>query len=162
MKCTVYDLEVMGSNPGQVELWVRSTSVRLEPKTLSMLRYNSCWKTQIYKVSLKRTISQLMILKLNTSTKLAEKEIYQLIYTLTEMLRMIPIWWIRLESSWLSFTFTSISCATQSCDHPWSKPPPPLPPPPPPGVWGVYGAPGVMGLYWMGLGVYPPGLGVLL
>ena len=27
MKCTVHDLEVMGSNTGRVELWVRSTSV---------------------------------------------------------------------------------------------------------------------------------------
>ena len=29
MKCTVHDLEVMGWNPGQVELGVRSTSVQV-------------------------------------------------------------------------------------------------------------------------------------
>ena len=34
MKCTVHDLEVMGSNPSWVELRVRSTSLQvvLEPK----------------------------------------------------------------------------------------------------------------------------------
>ena len=38
MKCTIHDLEVMGSNPGWVELWVCSTSVFviLEPRTSCM------------------------------------------------------------------------------------------------------------------------------
>ena len=50
IKCTVHDLELMGSNPNHVKLWVRSRSVKviLEPTHIcwvSMLTYSCSWWT---------------------------------------------------------------------------------------------------------------------